>query len=136
MNSHNSALTAYAASAGRVLIASLFLLSGISKLGAPAATIGYIAAAGLPLPTLAYAAAVFVEVGLAAALLLGYQTRLVAAAMAVFTLATAFGFHSNFADQNQFIHFFKNVAISGGLLQVLAFGAGTLSVDGWRAGRK
>ncbi|HTJ97535.1 MAG TPA: DoxX family protein [Rhodocyclaceae bacterium] len=122
-----------AATAGRVLIATIFLLSGISKLSAPAGTIGYIASAGLPFPELAYVAAVGVEVVLATALLLGFQTRVVAAVIAVFSLATAFGFHSNLADQNQFIHFFKNVAIAGGLLQVVAFGAGAYSVDAWRA---
>ncbi|OYZ73911.1 MAG: LysR family transcriptional regulator, partial [Rhizobiales bacterium 24-66-13] len=45
---------------------------------------------------------------------------------------TAVLFHSNLADQNQMIHFLKNVAIAGGLLQVAAFGAGSFSLDGWR----
>jgi putative oxidoreductase len=119
----------YAATAGRVLLAAIFLLSGFSKLAAPAGTIGYIASAGLPFPEAAYAAAVFVEVGVAVALIVGYQTRAAAAVIAVFSLATAFGFHFNLADQNQFIHFFKNVAIAGGLLQVVAYGGGALSVD-------
>jgi putative oxidoreductase len=130
-NNANNAAASYAATAGRVLLASLFLLAGFSKLSAPAGTIGYIASAGLPFPEVAYAAAVFVEVVLASALIVGYQTRIVAAAIAVFSLVTAFGFHFNLADQNQFIHFFKNVAISGGLLQVVAFGAGAVSVDSW-----
>ena len=124
---------AYAATAGRALLGTIFLLSGISKLAAPAGTIGYIASAGLPFPEVAYAAAVFVEVVLAAALIVGYQSRLVAAAIAAFTLATAFGFHFNLADQNQFIHFFKNIAIAGGLLQVMAFGGGALSLDARRS---
>lgn len=123
----------YAATTGRVLLAAIFLLSGFSKLAAPAGTIGYIASAGLPFPEAAYAAAVFVEVGVAIALIAGYQTRAAAAAIAAFSLATAFGFHFNLADQNQFIHFFKNVAIAGGLLQVVAFGGGALSVDAWLA---
>ena len=55
--------------------------------------------------------------------------RPVAAMMAVFALATAFGFHTNFADQNQMIHFLKNLMIMGGLLQVAAFGAGRFSLD-------
>jgi putative oxidoreductase len=122
-----------AATAGRVLIGSLFLLAGLSKLAAPAGTIGYIASAGLPAPEVAYAAAVFVEVVLASVLIVGYQTRIVAAAIAAFSLVTAFGFHFNLADQNQFIHFFKNIAITGGLLQVVAFGAGAVSVDSWLA---
>lgn len=122
-----------AAVAGRLLIAAIFLLSGFSKLANPAGTIGYIASSGLPLPEVAYAGAVFVEVILAAALVLGYRTRLVAAAIAGFTLVTAFAFHFNLGDQNQFIHFFKNIAIAGGLLQVIALGGGKLSLDARRA---
>ena len=132
MSTQTNNAAAYAATAGRALLGTIFLLSGISKLSAPAGTIGYIASAGLPFPEVAYAGAVFVEVVLAAALIVGYQTRLVAAAIAAFSLATAFGFHFNLADQNQFIHFFKNVAIAGGLLQVVAFGGGALSLDARR----
>ena len=55
-----------------------------------------------------------------------------AGALAIFSLATAIGFHNNFADLNQFIHFFKNVAITGGLLQVVAFGGGAFSLDAYR----
>ena len=117
---------------GRVLIAAIFLLSGISKIAAPAGTIGYIQAADLPQPTIAYGIAVATELGAGLLLVLGYRTRIVAAWLALFSLATAFGFHHNLADQNQFIHFFKNVAMTGGLLQVVAFGAGRLSIDGRR----
>jgi putative oxidoreductase len=53
----------------------------------------------------------------------------VALALAVFSIATAVSFHSNFADQNQMIHFLKNVMMAGGLLQIAAFGAGALSID-------
>jgi putative oxidoreductase len=114
---------------GRILIAAIFLLSGISKITAPAATIGYIQSAGLPLPTVAYGIAAFIELVGGLLLVLGYRTRLVAAVLILFAFATAIGFHHNLADQNQFIHFFKNVAIAGGLLQVVAFGGGRLSLD-------
>jgi putative oxidoreductase len=117
---------------GRLLIAAIFLLSGLSKLAAPAGTIGYIQSAGLPLPTLGYAVALATELGAGLLLVLGYRTRLAAAWLALFSLATAFGFHHDLADQNQFIHFFKNIAIAGGLLQVVAFGAGPLSIDARR----
>ncbi|HEY4365595.1 MAG TPA: DoxX family protein [Steroidobacteraceae bacterium] len=120
------------AALGRLLIAVIFLISGFGKLAAPAATQGYIAAAGLPLPLIAYLVAVVVEVGGGILLVLGYQTRIVALAMAVFTIAAAFGFHNHFADQNQMIHFLKNIAMAGGLLQVVAFGAGMFSIDGRR----
>lgn len=121
------------AATGRVLIAAIFVLSGASKLADPAGTIAYIQSAGLPLPTVAYALAVAVELIGGLLLVAGFQTRIVALGIAGFSLAAAFGFHANLADQNQFIHFFKNVAIAGGLLQVVAFGAGAVSVDAWLA---
>lgn len=124
-----SADTRYTPLLGRVLLAAIYILSGFSKLTAPAATAGYIASAGLPLPYAGVAVAVLVELVGGILLVLGYQTRIVALIMAVFTVATAVFFHSNFADQNMFIHFFKNIAMTGGLLQVAAFGAGSLSLD-------
>jgi len=136
MTTQQTQLTAYTATVGRLLLAGLFLISGFSKLANPSGTIGYIASAGLPLPELAYAGAVFVEVILAAALVVGYQTRATAVLMAGFTLVTAFAFHFNLGDQNQFIHFFKNISIAGGLLQVAAFGAGALSLDARRQNRR
>lgn len=120
---------------GRVLMATLFLVSGFGKLMAPAATKGYIAAAGLPLPEVAYLIAVLVELGLGLALLLGYRTRVVAGLMAAFTAVTAFGFHADFADGNQMNHFLKNLVISGGLIYVAAYGAGGFALDALRAGR-
>jgi len=118
-----------AALAGRILLAALFLLSGFSKLAAPAATQGYIAAMGLPAPFLAYLAATAVEIIGSVLLIAGFKTPIVAFGMAVFTLLTAVLFHANFADQNQMIHFMKNISIMGGLLQVAAFGAGRFSID-------
>ena len=122
----------YAAALGRLMIAILFLLSGVGKVAAPAMTQAYIASTGLPLPIAGYLIAVVVEVAGGLLLAVGYRTTFVATGMAVFTLATAAFFHNNFADQNQMIHFFKNIAIAGGLLQVAAFGAGAISIDGLR----
>lgn len=119
----------------RVLLASLFLISGFGKVVAPAATKAYIVYAGLPFPDLAYLIAVTVEVGLGLALLLGYRTRVVAALMAAFTLATAFAFHHQFGDPNQMTHFLKNLAITGGLLQVAAYGGGAFALDALRLRR-
>jgi len=62
-------------------------------------------------------------------LIAGFKARTVAAVLALFSLGTAATFHSNFADQNQMIHFLKNVMMAGGLLQIVAFGAGALSID-------
>jgi putative oxidoreductase len=52
------------------------------------------------------------------------RVRLASLVMAVFSLATAFFFHRNFGDQNQMIHFLKNIMIAGGFLQITYFGAG------------
>ncbi|MES0101871.1 DoxX family protein [Mesorhizobium sp. M0019] len=120
------------AAVGRILIAAIFIMSGLSKLGAPSATQGYIASVGLPLPLLSYLLAVVTELGGGLLLLVGFQTRLTAAWLAVFTVVAAIFFHSNLADQNQFINFVKNVMITGGLLQVVAFGATSFSFDARR----
>ena len=114
---------------GRVLIGAPFILSGLSKLAAHDATVGYISSVGLPFPQLAWLIAVVVESGGGTLLILGYRARLVAFVVALFALATAISFHRNFADQNQMIHFLKNIMLTGGLLQIVYFGAGPLSID-------
>jgi putative oxidoreductase len=119
----------YVPFAGRLLIGLPFAMSGFSKLAAVGPTTDAIRAAGLPLPSLALVVSVAVELGGGLLLVAGYQARVVAAALALFCLATAVSFHSNFADQNQMIHFLKNVMMAGGLLQIVAFGAGALSID-------
>lgn len=121
---------------GRILLAVLFLLSGFSKLASPEGTMAYIESSGLPFPLLSYLAALGVELGLAALLIVGFQARLVAVVMAGFTAMAALAFHNNLADQGQFINFFKNISIAGGLLQIAAFGGGSLSIDGWLANHK
>jgi putative oxidoreductase len=118
--------------AGRVLISALFLLSAAGKAAAPDATQGYIASVGLPFPELSYVVAIAFELGGAALLLAGFMTRATAFALSAFTVATALVFHNDFASQNEFIHFLKNLAIAGGLLQVAFAGAGRWSVDAWR----
>jgi putative oxidoreductase len=115
--------------AGRVLIAAIFVMSGLGKVADPAATLAYMKAAGLPLAPLGLAVAALIELGGGIALALGYRTRLAATVLAGFAIVTALVFHSALSDQNQFIHFFKNVAIAGGLLQVVAFGGGQFSLD-------
>ena len=121
--------TRYLPFAGRLLIGLPFAMSGLGKLGAYELTTQMIGAVGLPFPPLAFVVAVAVELGGGVLLIVGFRTRLVAVALALFSLAAAVSFHSNFADQNQMIHFLKNVMIAGGLLQIAAFGAGALSID-------
>lgn len=121
--------THYLPAFGRLLLATIFIMSGLSKLAAPAATIGYIGSTGAPLPVVGYALAVLVELGGGMLILVGYKARATAFVMALFCVVTALMFHRALGDQNQMIHFFKNIAMAGGFLQVAAFGAGTFSLD-------
>ncbi|MFM0157950.1 DoxX family protein [Paraburkholderia sediminicola] len=128
--------TSSAATLGRILMSSLFLMSGVGKLADPIGTQAYIASKALPWPEAAYVIAVVIELGFGTALVLGYRTRIVAAVMAIFTLATGLTFHDNFADPKQLISFMKNIAITGGFLQVIVWGAGSLSLDAFIAANR
>ena len=119
----------YVPFAGRLLIGLPFAMSGLGKLAAIGPTTEAIRSVGLPFPSLALAICVAVELGGGLLLIAGFKARAVAAALALFCLVTAVTFHSNFADQNQMINFLKNIMMAGGLLQIVAFGAGALSVD-------
>lgn len=114
---------------GRVLLATIFIFSAIGKIAAPEATIGYIQSVGLPFATLGLVIAIAVELGGGLLLALGVKARIVAAALAAFSIVTGLAFHNAIGDQNQLIHLLKNFAMAGGLLQVVAFGAGAFSVD-------
>jgi putative oxidoreductase len=114
---------------GRVLLGLPFLMSGLGKLAAYGATVGYIASVGLPAPPLAFITSVVIEVGGSLLLLSGFRARFASVVLGVFSIATAVFFHHNFADQNQMIHFLKDVMITGGLLQIAYFGAGAFSLD-------
>lgn len=123
---------------GRALLAAIFIVSALGKIAAPEATQGYIASFGLPLPLLSYLGAISVELLGGVLLIVGYQTRIVAALLAVFSIVSALIFHHALGDQNQLFHFMKNLSMAGGLLQVAVFGAGAFSLDGriaLRAGR-
>jgi putative oxidoreductase len=118
-----------AALVGRIFLAVLFVLSGFGKLAAPGPTQAYIAAFGLPAPLLAYLVSMATELIGGALLIVGFRIRIVAVVLAAFSLVAAAFFHRNFADQNQMIHFVKDIAITGGLLQVAAFGSGRFALD-------
>jgi len=119
---------------GRVLIALLFIPAGFGKIAGFAGTAGYIASKGVPLPEVAAAIAIAVELGLGLLLLVGLQTRWAALGMAFFTVVITFIFHAFWSvpveqvvQQQQ--AFFKNIAVVGGLLTIVAWGPGAWSVD-------
>ena len=119
---------------GRLLLALLFLPAGINKVTGFAGTVGYIASAGLPLPTLGAIIALVVEIAGGLALIAGFGTRFAALVLAVFTLVASFFFHAYWAAPaaQQFVTqllFMKNMAVVGGLLTLAAWGAGAWSLD-------
>jgi putative oxidoreductase len=114
----------------RLFIASLFVTYGYFKITAFAGTTAYMVKQGLPAPPLAAAIAVVVELGGGLLILFGYQTRLVALICAVYVVIAALIAHRNFGDGNQMSHFFKNMAVTGGLLALMVSGAGRYSLDG------
>lgn len=121
-------MTRYTHLAGRILIALIFVLSGFGKITNPAGTAAYMQAMGVPALLLWPTAALELLGGIA--IIVGFQTRIVAAALAVFCVVSALIFHSNFADQMQMINFMKNLAMAGGFLFLVSNGATALSVDG------
>lgn len=119
---------------GRFLIAFIFLFAGFGKVTGFEGTVGYIASKGMPLPQLAAMAAIVVELGGGIMLVVGWNARIAAAAMLVFTALTALIFHNFWAApldqmQNQMIHFMKNVSMMGGLLFVVIHGSGPFSIN-------
>jgi putative oxidoreductase len=122
----------------RILLALMFVLSGISKLTGIEGTAGYIASVGLPAAQLLAIGAGVLEVVAGVMLIVGWQARWAALALAAFTVIASLLFHNYWAmpKEQQFMQqlmFMKNLAITGGLLFVFAYGAGTLSVDARRA---
>lgn len=116
----------------RVLLALIFILAGLNKFGNIAGTAGYIGSVGLPMGTLlAWGAAIF-EVVAGIAILIGFQTKLAAYALAAFCIVSGAIFHNNFGDQIQFILFMKNLAMAGGFLALAVSGPGSISVDAKR----
>ncbi len=118
----------------RLLLVALYLLSGWSKLTDYAGTVGFMTQEGAPLPALAAAVAIFMEVPVAIAILVGVFTRPLAVLLALYTLGTAFiGHHywtmTGAAQLDNMIHFYKNLSIMGGLILLYVAGPGKYSLD-------
>jgi putative oxidoreductase len=121
--------------AGRILLALMFLIAGIGKVGAGfAGTVGYIGSVGLPMPQVVAIGTIIVEIVGSLALIVGWKTRWAALALAIFTVAAALFFHNYWAmpanqQMMQQIIFMKNLAVAGGLLMLAVAGPGAWSVD-------
>jgi putative oxidoreductase len=122
---------------GRVLLALMFILAGIGKLGNLEGTAGYIASGGLPLASLLAVVVGLLELLGGLAIAVGYQARWAALALGLFTLAASVLFHQFWAVPAdkvmiQQLMFMKNLSVAGGLFIVAALGAGALSLDARR----
>ena len=115
---------------GRLLLASIFLMAGINKIGGYAVTQAYMNSQGIPGELLPLVIAL--EIIAPIMLIIGWQVRIAAIGLAGFTVLSALLFHFNFADQVQSIMFMKNIAITGGLLLLFTHGAGNISIDAKR----
>jgi putative oxidoreductase len=118
----------------RILLAAIFIKSGFGKIGGFEGTVGYIASKGLPLPQIGAILAIVIELGGGILLAIGFKARWAALAIAIFTLVSGIIFHNYWAVEAaqrmaQEINFWKNIAITGGMLMVFAFGPGRYSVD-------
>lgn len=120
---------------GRIALAVIFVMSGLEKFMDLAATAGAVASKGLPMPSVLAALAATTELGGGLLIVLGWQTRVAALALAIFTLITAYVFHDFWhmegaARESNLIHALKNLSIFGGFLMLAAVGAGRYSIDG------
>ena len=120
-------LQALSAPLGRLLIALIFVFSGIGKIGQYAGTQAYMDSVGVPGFLLPAVIALEILGGLA--IILGWHARVAAFLLAGFSLLSAILFHSNFGDQMQMIMFLKNLALAGGFLMIVSLGAGPYSID-------
>ena len=119
---------------GRALIALLFIPAGFAKIGGFVGTAAYIGSMGVPLPEVAAAIAIAVELGLGILLLVGFQTRWAALLIAIFTVVITVIFHKFLGIPAEMVMsqqqaFFKNIGVVGGLLTIADWGAGAWSVD-------
>jgi len=112
---------------GRIFLSTLFLIEGTNKIFNYEETIQYMENFGVP----GYLAipAIILEILFPLLLIIGYQTKIAALVMMIFTIVVAIIFHTNFDDQMQFITFFKDIAIAGGFIIIFVNGAGKFSVD-------
>ena len=126
-NGPTSVISNFSAPVGRLFISLIFFMSGLNKIGNYANTAGWMESAGVPGALLPLVIALEVVAG--AAIILGWQTRIVAFLFAGFCLLSAIIFHADFSDQMQMGMFMKNVGLAGGFLILLVHGAGNYSLD-------
>ena len=133
----NGTLNRYTHFVGRLLVSAIFVVTGFAKLTHWSGTAAFMASKGMPAIPVLLAIAILFELGGGLAILVGYRTRLAALALSLHLVVATLVFHNFWAyppaeQQEQMIHFLKNLAILGGMLRLLSDGAGALSLDAGR----
>lgn len=128
------ALSNFVVVVGRILIALIFVRAGINKLGSIDATAAEMAKGGIPLSNILVYGAIVMELGVGLLLMVGLFARCAALALFFYTLVLALIFHAYWAApaaqaRMQASFFFGHLSMMGGMLMVVAFGAGALSLD-------
>jgi putative oxidoreductase len=112
---------------GRLLLAAIFVLTGFHQIPDFVGTQEFMVSKGVPGFLLIVVIALEIVGGLA--LIIGWKVRMFAFLLAGYSLLAALLFHTNFADEQQYYSFMKNLAMAGGLLFLTAKGAGSISLD-------
>ena len=120
----------YLPALARALICSLFIWDGVLQLRDPAGTVNYFESLNVPAPQIAVWVSIAVHLLGGIGILVGFMTRWAAALLILLCLGTAFGVHLRAGDMENMTHFYKNLVMTGGLLYVVAFGPGAISLDG------
>jgi putative oxidoreductase len=123
-------MKAYLLPLARILMSSLFIWDGVLQLRNPVGTAQYFASVRVPVPDVAVWVSIAIHLLGGLALLVGFKARWAAALLVLLCLGTAFGVHLPIGDQDNMIHFYKNLVMTGGFLYVIVYGAGGISIDG------
>lgn len=113
---------------GRILLSVIFIIAGAKKIFGFAGTAGYMASKGLPMTEVLLVMTIIIELGGGLMILLGWQARWAATAIFLFLIPVTLIFHPAWADPGEFNAFFKNLAIMGGMMYIMVYGSGPLSL--------
>ncbi len=112
---------------GRICISAVFLLSGLNKIGNYEGSVAWMESFNIP--GFLIIPAIILEIVAPILIIIGYQTKIAAAFLSIFCIATAIIFHNNLSDQMQFVAFMKNIALAGGFIFLVVNGAKGYCLD-------
>jgi|TARA_Y100000310_G_scaffold345474_1_gene465382 putative oxidoreductase len=112
---------------GRIFLSAVFLIAGVNKIFNYEGTAAYMESFGVP--DFLYIPAIILEILFPLLIIIGYQTKISALIMAIFSISLAIIFHTDFSNQMQVMSFLKNFAIAGGFIIIFVNGPSRWSID-------